>query len=129
MTVCLSGVNGVDLTTIHAWQLLKQQEGQVMTQQTIPARLMHYISSAGVNEFSARAFVSSSAYVDRCLPAAQIASMLLPSSTCCSLVSLPLLWLSAASITLPRAKSSQPFCVYKMSLLSLPLVGQSFSAQ
>lgn len=33
---CLSGVTEVDLTsvTIQLWQLSKQQEGQVMTQQT-----------------------------------------------------------------------------------------------
>lgn len=99
--VCLSGVTRVDLTrvTIQLWQLSKQQEGQVMTQQTTPAWLTHYILSAGVNEFSVRVFVSFTAYVDRCLTAVQMASMLLPSSTCCSLVTLPLLWLSPASAT------------------------------
>lgn len=91
MRVCLSRVTGVDLTrvTIRLWQLSKQQEGQVMTQQTTLAWLTRYILSAGVNGF--RVPVSFTAYADRCLPAVQMASMLLPSSTCCSLVTLPLL--------------------------------------
>lgn len=70
-SVCLSRVTGVDLTrvTIQLWQLSKQQEGQVMTQQTALAWLTRYILSTGVNEFSVRVFVSFSADVDRCLPA------------------------------------------------------------
>ncbi len=121
--VCLSGVTGVDLTgvTIQLWQLSKQQEGQVMTQQTTPAWLTRYILSAGVNEFSVRVFVSFTAYVDRCLPAVQMASMLLPSSTCCSLVTLPLLWLSPASAT---PANQPPFLSgYKTSPLSPLLSG------
>ncbi len=78
----------------------KRQEGQVMTQQTTLAWLTCYILSAGVNEFSVRVCVS------RCLPALQMASMLLPSSTCCSLVTLPLLWLSALPLQTP--KTSHP---------------------
>lgn len=95
---CLSGVTGVN---IQLWQLSRQQEGQVMIQQTSVAPLTHYLLSAGVSEFSVRAFVSFAAYVERCLPAAQMASRLLPSSTCCSLVTLPLLWLSSASVNPP----------------------------
>lgn len=124
--VRLSGVTRVDLTrvTIQLWQLSKQQEGQVMTQQTTPAWLTHYILSTGVNEFSVRVFVSFTAYADRCLTAVQMASMLLPSSTCCSLVTLPLLWLSPASAT---PLNPPPFLSgYKTSLLSPFLVGQSW---
>lgn len=97
----------------------KQQEGQVMTEQTTAAWLTHYLLYTSVNEFSVRAFVSFAAYVDRCLPAVQMASMLMPSSTCCSLVTLPLLWLSPASVT--------PFLSgYKTNPFSLSLVGQSW---
>lgn len=126
LCVGLSGVTEVDLTrvTIQLWQLSKQQEGQVMTQQTTPAWLTRYILSAGVNEFRVRVFVSFTAYVNRCLTAIQMASMLLPSSTCCSLVTLPLLWLSRASATPPNPP---PFLFgYKTSLLSPSLVGQSW---
>lgn len=81
--VCLS--IGVTRVTIQLWQLSKQQEGQVMTQQTALAWLTPYILSASVSEVSVHVFVSFVAYVDRCLPAVQMASMLLPFSTCCLL--------------------------------------------
>lgn len=104
VSLCLSGVNGVHLTrvTIQLWQLSKQQRGQVMTQQSMPSRLTHYILSAGVNEFSVHVCVSFAAYVDGCLVAVQMASMLLPSSTCCSLEMLPVLWLP------PHPRSPKP---------------------
>lgn len=96
--VCLSiGVTGV---TIQLWQLSKQQEGQVMTQQTALAWLTPYILSASVSEFSVHVFVSFVAYVDRCLPAVQMASMLLPFSTCCLLETLPLIWFSPVAAPL-----------------------------
>ena len=89
-SVC-QGLTGVDSTrvTIQLWQLSKQQEGQVMTRQTTPAWLTRYILSAGVNGFRVRVLVSSTASAERCLAVVQMVS-LLPSSTCCSLVTLPL---------------------------------------
>lgn len=56
----------------------KQQEGQVMTQQTTLAWLTRYILYTGVNEFGVRVFVPFIGYVDRYLEAVQMASMLLP---------------------------------------------------
>lgn len=96
--VCLS--IGVTRVTIQLWQLSKQQEGQVMTQQTALAWLTPYILSASVSEVSVHVFVSFVAYVDRCLPAAQMASMLLPFSTCCLLETLPLIWFSPVAAPL-----------------------------
>lgn len=48
-----------------------------------------------------RAFWSFTAYVDGCIPAVQLGSALLPSSTCCSLVTFPPLWLFPDSATPP----------------------------
>lgn len=47
---------GSTRVTIQLWQLSKQQEGQVMTQQSTLARLTCYTLSAGVSEFTVRAF-------------------------------------------------------------------------
>lgn len=65
------------------------------------------------------------AFADRWLPAVQMASMLLPSSTCCSLVTLPLLWLSPASAT--PLRTSHPFSLATRQARFHPsLVGQSW---
>lgn len=60
-----------------------------------------------------------------CLPAVQMASMLLPSSTCCSLVTLPLLWLSLASATSPKPATLSLWLQHKPTFPP-SLVGQSW---
>ena len=81
-----------------------------MTRQTTPARLTRYILSTGVNGFGVRVFVSFPASVERCLAVVQMAS-LLPSSTCCSLVTLPLPLATRQTPTHPSTPPPTPSLV------------------